>query len=346
MQRRIYDRQGAPIGPELVEGLGGTEPFSCWYAKGRSRRASERSKPRPAPQTLSPPTGEYRLVADRYELRQKLGTGSMGEVWAARDRRECRDVAVKLLRPELVQNSNEARVRFAREAMLLSKIRSPNVVELYDYGTQGGAPYMAMELIQGTDLKAILTERGWLTPNEVCILVSDVAQGLHTVHSAGVIHRDLKPSNIVLCHDAGEAIAKVVDFGIARPLVSGIELTGIQMLGTAHYMSPEQCRGRGSIAVDHRADLWALGVIAFRALTGYMPHDGSEITELVEAILFASHPRPSALVPELTGGVDRFFERALAKMPDERFGHALEFADTLNAALAPLRSGEFSSPPR
>jgi len=337
MRRRIYDRERAPVGPELVEGLGRGETFSCWYAKDRRRAAP----PRP-PRMHTPPSGHHRQIAKRYELHRKLGTGSMGEVWAGVDKRERRDVAIKILRPELVDTCTEAKVRFAREAMVLSKLRSPHVVELYDFGTDGSVPYMAMELVVGIDLKALLTDRGWLTPQEVSILVSDVAQGLEAVHRAGVVHRDLKPSNIVICEVAGERVAKLIDFGIARPPASAMQLTGLRILGSAHYMSPEQCRGRRS--VDHRADLWSLGVIAYRALTGYMPFDGEGLQDLVEAILMSDAPRPSSLVPELTGAIDGFFAKALAKNPDERFGDALDLADSLQQVLAPLRSGEYARP--
>ena len=337
MRRRIYDRNRAPVGPELVEGLGKGETFSCWYAKDRRQAAP----PRPR-RVHTPPSGEHRQVAKRYELHTKLGTGSMGEVWAAVDKREQREVAVKILRPELVDGCAEAKVRFAREAMVLSKLRSPHVVELYDYGTDGSVPYMAMELVIGIDLEQLLTDRGWLTPQEVSILVSDAAQGLDAVHRAGVVHRDLKPSNLVICEVAGERVAKLIDFGIARPPASAMQLTGLRILGTAHYMSPEQCRGRRSI--DHRADLWSLGVIAYRALTGYMPFDRNGLQELVEAILFAEAPRPSDLVAELTCGVDAFFAKALSKNPADRFADALELADGLHMVLAPLRSGEFARP--
>ena len=337
MRRRIYDRNRAPVGPELVEGLGKGETFSCWYAKDRRPTAPRRPR-----RAHTPPSGQHRQVARRYELHEKLGTGSMGEVWAGVDKRDQREVAVKILRPELVDSCPEAKVRFAREAMVLSKLRSPHVVELYDFGTDGAVPYMAMELVVGIDLKQLLTERGWLTPQEVSILVSDAAQGLDAVHRAGIVHRDLKPSNLVICEVAGERVAKLIDFGIARPPASAMQLTGLRILGTAHYMSPEQCRGRRT--VDHRADLWSLAMIAYRALTGYMPFDGAGLQELVETILFGDAPKPSALVPALTCGVDAFFAKALCKNPDGRFADALELAEGLHMVLAPLRSGEFVRP--
>ncbi|MCA9617783.1 MAG: serine/threonine protein kinase [Myxococcales bacterium] len=333
MTRRILDRDQAPVGPELVEGLGRGEAFSCWYTK--SRRTASRRKP-PVAQ-VTPARGTARRIAGRYELLVKLGSGGMGEVWAARDKHLHSHVAVKLLRPELQNQNPEAKVRFSREAMVLSRLRSPHVVELYDYGTDGGVPYMVMELCEGTSLRDTLAHRGWLTASEVRILVADIAQGLAAVHAEGIVHRDLKPSNVIICDQHVDPVAKIIDFGVARPPASSIHMTGTRMLGSVPYLSPEQCLGE---TVDRCADLWALAVIAFRALTGSMPFDAQGLGPLMQAILNGSPPAPSSLVPELGDGVDAFFARAFARDPAIRFGDALQMAELLQRALAPLCSGE------
>ena len=341
MAERDKSGERRVVGPELVAGLGSGARFSVWVARKKSRRRNPKLPP-PLP---SERRSGRKMIARRYELVARLGVGSMGEVWSARDQRERRNVALKLLRKEVVaacapQHASEPRVRFMREAMTLSRISSPHVVELYDWGHDKGTPYMAMELVQGTDLRQVLSDCGRMSAHEVSALVSDTAQGLNAVHRAGVVHRDLKPSNIMLCEQAGERAAKLVDFGVARPAVSAMQLTGARMLGTAHYMSPEQVTG--SAGVDFRSDLWALGVIAFRALTGYMPFDGRDMSELIGHILDTALPTPSVLCPEIPESVNWFFTRVLAKDPAERFSGALEMADAFNNAVAPLRSGEYT----
>ena len=277
------------------------------------------------------------MVAGRYQLGERLGCGSMGEVWAGHDLRDQRPVAVKLLLPELVGASSEPHVRFMREAMVLTKIRSPHVVEVYDYGEDKATPFIVMERLTGIDLQRLLSEQGRLHPAALCVLTSDVAQALHAIHGVGVVHRDLKPSNIILCQVDGDRVAKVIDFGIARPAVAAMKITGLRMLGTAHYMSPEQCLRAAQ--ADHRSDLWALGVIAYRALTGAMPFDGGDVVELVGVINRAPALPPTRLVAGLPAAIDAFFERALAKRPEDRFQSALELAQALEEALAPLRTG-------
>ncbi len=332
-RRRVLDPQ-QPIGPELVADLGAGAPFSVWLRGKRSQRPARKRVP-PLPPSAADP--RRRTIAGRYELVARMGVGAMGEVWAARDKRERRNVALKLLRPELCDSSAEARVRFAREAMVLSRLSSPYVVELYDWGQDGHTPYMAMELVEGVTLERVLADEGRLEPWEVCFLVSDLAQGLYEVHREGVVHRDLKPGNIMLFDQGGERSAKLLDFGVARPAVSAMAITGARMLGTMHYLSPEQLAGG---PVDLQCDLWALAVIAYRAITGYMPFDGADVVELVECIKLVAPPPPSLFVPQLPHGVDAFFARALCKDPAYRFHTALELAETLYAALAPVRSGE------
>jgi len=322
----------------MVADLGGEgKRFSVWLRGKRRRPRRHRPPPPPSGRPIA-----ARSVAGRYELIARLGSGSMGEVWAARDRRWRRNVALKVLHPELVDTSAEARVRFQREAMVLSKLRSPHVVELYDWGQDGRAPYIAMELVEGVDLKRVLEDDPRLPAQQVCILVSDIAQGLYVVHREGIIHRDLKPGNVVLCEQTGERAAKLVDFGVARPSVTAMAITGTHAIGTVHYMSPEQCSGS---LVDHRTDLWSLAVIAYRCLTGKMPFAGVDMPELADCILNSEPLPPTMWLPSLPASVDAFFGRAFCKDPEGRFASALELAEALNAAVAPIRSGEHVRPP-
>ena len=230
----------------------------------------------------------------------------------------------------------EARRRFEREAKAAAFLKSAHVVQIHDYGVEGDLPYLVMELLTGEDLGERLKRRERLTPRETASIVTQVARALRRAADAGIVHRDLKPSNVfIVAGDDDEELVKVLDFGIAKaPRLDTTEQTSVgAIIGSPRYMSPEQARA--SPLVDPRSDLWSLGVIAYRALTGVYPFDSKEMTDLIVKICTETPVPPSALDPSLDPEMDAFFVRALARDPAERFQTAREMA----AAFA-LAAGE------
>jgi eukaryotic-like serine/threonine-protein kinase len=253
----------------------------------------------------------------------------MGTLWVAHSEKLKTDVVVKLLSDALAPDAN-ARERFSREVVSTSHVRSPHVVSILDHGiTEQRIPFMVMELLEGKDLAKTLLDRGRLNADEVLHIVEGVASALAQAHERSVIHRDVKPANIFLCSGEPRPFVKLVDFGIAKNLVeSSITKTHAQM-GTPGYMSPEQVLGGGPI--DHRADLWALGVIAFHALTGRLPF------RTPSAVIGGEAPSITSLRADLPAELDAFFARALARAPAERFASAGEMSAAFAKALATPR---------
>jgi serine/threonine-protein kinase len=264
-------------------------------------------------------------VADRYALKRQLGAGAMGVVWLATDERLQRKVAVKVLAESWI-DSGSTRTRFEREARSVAQLRSPHIVEVYDYGIERDKPFIVMELLDGEELSARLKKRRRLRMDEVGTLVLQTSRALHVAHEAGVIHRDLKPGNIMLDKSTGEEMVKVLDFGVAKRTADGrTDVTKDGMLiGTPQYMAPEQARSVRDL--DARADLWSLGVIVYRCLTGKLPFRAKTVVEMVVELCTADFPPATEICPDLPPLVDRFFERALAKDREERFQTARELA--------------------
>jgi serine/threonine-protein kinase len=271
-----------------------------------------------------------------YEIVAPLGAGGMGEVYRARDTRLGREVAIKVLPPELAADPERVR-RFEVEARAVAALSHPSILALFDVGSQDGAPYLVTELLEGEDLGARLRTGPLPVPRAAAIAVQ-VARGLAAVHEKGIIHRDLKPTNIFL---TGNGSAKILDFGIAKLVPPGntdevaraatlVEATEAgALLGTVAYMSPEQARGQ---TVDHRSDVFALGCVLYEMLGGTRPFTGETAADILAAVL-SSHP--CHLVerrPEVPPGLDAVVRRCLAKRPDDRFGSARELA----AALEPF----------
>jgi hypothetical protein len=277
------------------------------------------------------------LIADRYKLDRPLERGAMGSVWRAEQVRLRAPVAVKFLDPSLI-GDKEMHDRFIQEARSAAAVRSAHVVQVFDYGTENGVPYIAMELLDGENLDARLGARGTLSPAELAKLFTELARGIGQAHAIGVIHRDLKPGNIFIAREGEHEVTKIVDFGIAKVKASALRLTqgiGTQLgtlLGTPQYMSPEQVRGSGSI--DHRTDLWALAVIACECLTGRCPFSGATIGDLTVQICTEKPPAPSSLGP-VPPGFDQWFFKATHKKPTKRFQTVEEMTDRLQAVLAP-----------
>ncbi len=211
------------------------------------------------------------IVAGRYRLERLLARGGMGSVWVARHLQLDVDVAIKFMTPQFAESA-DARARFEREAKASAQLRLANVVQVHDFGVEDGAPFLVMELLDGEDLETRLRREVRLTQADTLAILEPVCRALRRAHEMGLVHRDLKPGNVFLAREGSETLVKVLDFGIAKDTQSafgaGTTKTGA-MLGSPQYMSPEQVRS--SNRVDHRSDLWSLGVIAFRCLTGQLP---------------------------------------------------------------------------
>jgi serine/threonine-protein kinase len=266
----------------------------------------------------------------RYRPVRRLDRGAMGRVWLAHDVVEGRDVAIKIIDAELA-NVPQARARFQREANIARRLRHPNVVQMLDEGVMSdGQPFIAMELLIGKTLRGWLAERQRLSLEETAWLVDEVCKGLAEAHRMGLVHRDLKPENIFVT-DGSPTGAKVLDFGLAKvtDLLADASVdptrTGA-MLGTPTYMSPEQAQGKKD--VDHRTDLWAVGVVAFECLTGHRPFVAKALGKLIGKILAGPIARPSQVAPEagLPASIDAWMGRALQRDKASRFRSADELA--------------------
>jgi serine/threonine-protein kinase len=284
---------------------------------------------------------EGTLIADRYRLERSIGEGTTGEVWVAHDLRDDRTVAIKLIKDDFVASA-EIRSRLLREAHLAACLSSPHVVRVLGSGaSDDGRPFMVMEYLEGTSLRERLAEQGSLSLHETMRLLAPLCAALEEAHGAGLVHRDLKPENIFLVRAGDDEDVKILDFGVAKAtgifdaLVAGT-MTG-DLRGTPSYMSPEQAQGLTT--VDHRTDLWALGVIAFECITGVRPFEAKAIGPLMAKILVAPIPAPSRVAPEtlVAPAIDAWMARALARDADARFGSARELAAAFAAAV---QSGE------
>ncbi|WP_437564195.1 serine/threonine-protein kinase [Sorangium sp. So ce542] len=277
---------------------------------------------------------EGSIIAGRYRLERMLARGGMGAIWVARHVQLDAAVAIKLMAPEYAASST-ARARFEREARAAAQLKIPNVVHVHDYGIEGDTPFLVMELLDGEDLETRLAREGRLSLPATLSVVAQVCKALRRAHEVGIIHRDLKPANLFLARQDDEEIVKVLDFGIAKAqgaLLAGKETKTGTLVGSPYYMSPEQVRR--SKTLDWRSDLWSVGVIAYRCVTGRLPFPGEEIGEVFVAICTEDVPLASSLAPELGPEVDRFFSRAFMREPERRFQSASELAEALSAAAA------------
>jgi serine/threonine-protein kinase len=293
--------------------------------------------PAAAADQLAPGT----ILDGRWRIDALLGTGGMGSVYRAEHVHVGRKAAVKVLHPELCSSPAE-RERFRREARVATRLRSPHVVEVLDFGEDAsGRSYLAMELLEGEPLRAVLDREGRLAPQRVVRLLRQLLDGLAAAHAEGIVHRDLKPENLWLSGAGDDERLRVLDFGIAKWADARADATRTQaglVVGTPEYLSPEQAVGGD---VDRRADLYATGILAFVMLTGRHPFDTSDLRTLVAAHAFERVPSISSSVPELAAWprlVD-FVSRATEKDRARRAGTAEELRALLDGAELPVRSG-------
>ena len=259
-----------------------------------------------------------RLLGPSYELGERIGAGGFAEVFLARDLRLKREVAIKVTRPDFAVNAQMMQ-RFRREAETVAALRHPHIMPIYDLGEAEGIAYIVMPFIRGESLKARLDREGRLPVEQARSILLQAADALASAHEAGVVHRDVKPDNIML--DRREDQVLLMDFGIAKAIESGTEVTSLTstglVMGTPHYMSPEQASGERN--VDARADQYALGVIAYRMLAGALPFDGPTVRAILTKQLVGAATPLREAAPTAPPALVAAIERAMSKEPDDRY---------------------------
>ncbi len=265
------------------------------------------------------------LLGGRYRLGPVIGRGGMATIYRATDVRFEREVAVKILRPEVALDPDLAH-RFRREALAATVLRHPNIVACLDTGTDGDRAYLVMALVEGEDLAARLRRSGRLAPWQAARIGLDVARALGVAHVRGIVHRDVKPGNILL---AGDGRAMVADFGIARLAADAEAALPGTTLGSVHYFSPEQARGTTTTPAS---DVYGLGLVLYEALTGARAWTGATTDEIALARVGAAAPSPRAIRPEVPAGLEAVVRRALAPDAGDRYPNGMAMA----AALAPI----------
>ncbi len=289
-----------------------------------------------------------RALGPGYELQERVGAGGFAEVFRARDLRLKRDLAVKVLRPDLGL-SPDLLQRFRREAETIATLRNAHIVPVFDIGEAEGLAYIIMPMIAGESLRAVLDREGAMKPDEVRRVLREAALGLAAAHDAGVIHRDIKPENIML--EGRDKRVLLMDFGISKAVGAAgdgdpgqtLTTTGI-IIGTPQYMSPEQACGDKSI--DARTDQYSLAVVGYRMLAGGLPFDGESTRAVLYQQLVAEAPPIATKVAGVPGGLANAIQRAMAKEPNERFANMTDFAAMLDSDPAPaaaVRAGRSSN---
>src|ERR1041384_6370174 len=288
--------------------------------KANSVPESANGGPRSATSSMRTRVSVSRLLEDgehfgKYEIVRWIARGGMSEVYEAVHTGLRKPVALKILRGELAENA-EARERFALEGSNAALVRHPNVVDVSDVGFVDELPYLVMELLEGESLGDVLTRIGSMPVVDAADLLLPVTAAVATAHEHGVIHRDLKPDNIFLQYEGPRIVPKVLDFGASRAMHHGRLTMNASVLGTPHYMSPEQARGETT--TDARSDQHALAVILYEAVVGCLPRDSSDPLELLHQVAYGPFRPPSELM-ELPDGLEAVIMRAMEREPSQRF---------------------------
>ena len=262
----------------------------------------------------------------RYNIIGELGQGAMGTVYKAVDPLIDRIVAIKTINLSMaLDEKDEYESRFYQEAKAAGRLSHPNIVTIYDVGKSGEIAYIAMEFLQGRELRDLLNEGKRMPVEQVINIVAQVAQGLAYAHEHGIVHRDVKPSNIMIVRDGH---VKITDFGIARMASAAVRTQTGMVLGSPKYMSPEQVVGK---LTDQRSDIFSLGVVLYEMLTGQAPFAGENINAIMYQTLNSIPPPPSTLSPNVPEMLNFIVAKALAKKLEHRYQDAKEFAGDLHA---------------
>jgi serine/threonine-protein kinase len=277
------------------------------------------------------------LFAGRYDIRATLGKGGMGVVYRAHDRQLDEEVALKVLRGDVLRDDPGLLERFKQEIKLARRITHRNVLRTHDFGESGGTPYISMEYLEGVTLKDLVRNKGALPLGVGLRVAKQACQGLEAAHHGGVVHRDIKPQNMLILPETGEL--KIMDFGISRVsevkgAAGGLTSTGVVM-GTPDYMPPEQAQGK---TADFRSDIYALGVVLFEIFTGRLPFDGASAMEVVLAHVQKTPPRPRALNPALPPELETLILRCLEKAPERRYARVEDLLADLSLISSRLEA--------
>ncbi len=257
-----------------------------------------------------------RMLDDRYEILEVLGTGGMAVVYKARCHRLNRMVAIKILRDENLQD-DDFRRRFHAEGQAVGMLSHPNIVSVYDVSSVDGVDYIVMELVEGITLKQYMERKGVLNWKETLHFATQIAKALDHAHSRGLVHRDIKPHNVMVLKNGS---VRVTDFGIARIMNKSNTLTK-EALGSVHYISPEQAKGG---RVDHRSDLYSLGVVMYEMITGRPPYDGESPVSVAIQHIAGGATKPSVLNPNMPDGLEQIILRAMANDLKDRYASAMD----------------------
>jgi len=269
------------------------------------------------------------VLLDRYEVGPLLGAGGMAEVYEGRDRLLARRVAIKVLLSQYARDQSFL-LRFKREAQAAASLSHPNVVGVFDTGSEDGTNFIVMEFVDGRTLKDVVRQEGPLYPDRAAEICADVSAALMAAHARGLIHRDIKPGNVMLTPDGK---VKVMDFGIARATTSETITQTAAVIGTAQYISPEQAQGQ---TVDYRSDLYSLGCCLFEMLTGTVPFTGATPVAIAYRHVREDPTPPRMLNPDVPPPLEAICLKAMAKLPDNRYQTAAE----LRSDLERYRNGE------
>ena len=282
-------------------------------------------------------------VVAGFRIVSLIGQGAVGSVYLAEDVRNAKPAALKLLGDELARDER-FRQRFLRESELAASLDHPSIVTTLASGEDGGRLYLAMEYVEGPDLREVLRRDGNLHPSRALDIVGQIADALDAAHEAGLVHRDVKPGNVLVAERDGREHVYVCDFGLARHVSSVSSLTGDRgFVGTIDYVPPEQIAGG---EIDRRADVYSLGCVLFECLAGSRPFERDSELSVVFAHLNEPSPRLSDFRPELPPAFDDLFATALAKSPDDRYATCGELVAAARAALRGETSARRSiSPP-
>ena len=266
---------------------------------------------------------EGMYIADRYEIIGKIGAGGMSDVYKAKDLTLGRFVAIKVLKPEFSEDLNFV-TKFRTEAQSAAGLEHPNIVNIYDVGSENGMHYIVMEYVEGITLKTYIEKKGQLTFKEAVSIAIQVGRGIEAAHNKGIIHRDIKPQNIMLL-DNGQL--RMMDFGIARISRADNQMLAGKAMGSVHYISPEQAKGDET---DRTSDIYSVGVMMYEMLSGHLPFDADDVVE-VAIKQISDEPRSlHELAPEVPYALVEITEKAMAKLPQNRYPSARAMLEALD----------------